>query len=345
MTPIILAVPGDPDQPTGGTLYDRRVMAEIAGRGRAVAWLQLPGGFPLPTAEALAETARALAATPEGATVVVDGLALGALPPGLLVRGRKWIALVHHPLALETGLTRADRDRLAASERAALAVCAGVIVTSHATRATLERDYAVSPMRVTVAEPGTDPRPRASGGTPPMLLSVGAVTRRKAHAQLIDALYWARGLDWRLTIVGALDRDPSAVATLRTAIAGAGFGERVTLAGAAPPEAVADAYLAADIYVSTALHEGYGMALAEALASGLPIAAYAAGAVPETVPAAAAELVAPGDTPGLGRALDRLLRDPDHRHRLADAAWAAGQRLPRWSDTASAVLRGLGESR
>src|SRR5690349_10460895 len=73
------------------------------------------------------------------------------------------VALVHHPLCLETGLDPATAARLRASERRALAACRGVIVTSPSTAATLEAGFAVPRERIAAATSGAAPAPPAAG--------------------------------------------------------------------------------------------------------------------------------------------------------------------------------------
>jgi glycosyltransferase involved in cell wall biosynthesis len=90
-------------------------------------------------------------------------------------------------------------------------------------------------------------------------------------------------------------------------------------------------------------YEGYGMAFAGALASGLPVVAARAGAVPGTVPPDAGILVPPEDAPAVREALYALLTDRELRRRLSDAAWAHAQTLPRWTDTARIIAAVLGE--
>ena len=79
------------------------------------------------------------------------------------------------------------------------------------------------------------------------------------------------------------------------------------------------------------------MALGEAMARGLPIVCTTGGAAAETVPDAAAIKVAPGDAAALSVALRSLVTGAALRRRLAAASWAAGQRLPRWHDTARRI--------
>src|SRR5262245_65173475 len=101
-----LVVPGDLETPTGGYEYDRRIADGLHSRGWAVRMHSLDSSFPAPTGAALARARTTFARIPDGRTVLVDGLALGALPDIATAEAGRLdlVALVHHPLAAETGL-------------------------------------------------------------------------------------------------------------------------------------------------------------------------------------------------------------------------------------------------
>jgi glycosyltransferase involved in cell wall biosynthesis len=341
---IVFAIPGDLSAPTGGYGYARRLMDELPSHGVPVRYRALPGAYPQPSEADLAATAATLAAASPKAVLLIDGLAFGAMPEGLIAGlERRIVALVHHPLGLENGLPPTRQQALIRSETRALALARHVIVTSPLTGRLLQADFAVPAEKITVAEPGTDPAARSRGtGRPVQVLSVGTVSPRKGYDLLVEALRPLAALDWRATIAGATDRDPGATEALIGAVAAAGLADRIALVGAVDRDGVEALYATADLLVSPSLFEGYGMVLAEALARGLPLVASTGGAAAETVPDAAALKVAPGDIAGLTEALRRMIEGPDLRRRLADAAWIAGQALPRWSGTAAriaAVLR------
>ncbi len=340
MTRAVFAIPGDIDLATGGYTYDRRVLALLPRFGVEVRHLQLPGSFPAPAAADLDETAQQLAAVAPEDVLMVDGLAYGAMPEAVIGRARSPIvALVHHPLCLEAGLAAARRAELRALETAALRLARRVVVTSPATARTLERDFAVPREALAVAEPGTERAARATGSPagPLQLLAVGAVVPRKAYDVLVRALAGHKETDWRLAIVGPTDRSAEALAGLHAAIADTGLAGRIGLVGPVSQERLSGYYAAADIFLMPSLYEGYGMVLAEAMARGLPIVCTTGGAAAETVPDGAAIKVPPGDERALGDAIGRLLRDAGLRRRLADASWAAAQRLPAWEDTARTI--------
>lgn len=335
---LFFAIPGDLATPTGGYGYDRRLIGELSALGWTVHVAALAGSYPFP-ARSDRQAARAiLAAMPDGALAVVDGLAFGAMDE-LAAREAerlRLVALVHHPLADETGRSASEITAFERSEREALSHARAVICTSTTTARRLRSGYGVPPGRLRVAPPGTERKTRAPlQGNPPMLLSLGALVPRKGHDVLIEALARIRDLDWRARFAGPADRDAKWAARLDMAVQGHGLTDRITFAGTVED---ADRELAgADIFVLPSRHEGYGMAFAEAMAHGLPVVACRTGAVADLVPDAAGALLPPDDVDALADGLRRLLVDGGARQAASDAAWAAGQALPGWRDTARAV--------
>jgi len=324
--------PGDPETRTGGYAYGREIVAAMRRAGSAVAVVALPDGFPMPSSAVRKKAGEILAGIPDGATVIFDGLACGVLPEevAMLAVRTTLVALVHHPLADESGLQEDESTRLFQSEKESLKSARHVIVTSGFTGRRL-LDFGVSPNRITVIEPGTEPAPLAQGsvrGDPVSLLAVASVTPRKGYPDLLAALATVRNLDWRLDCVGGLDMDRRhADAVLAQAAA---FGDRVRFHGALPPEDLPAFYHRADLFVSPSHYEGYGMAIAEAAACGLPILAASGGAVPFTTAGKAARLVEPGDVGALAEALRTLIGAPDARLALRERSLAARAALPTW---------------
>lgn len=326
-------IPGDLGARTGGYLYDRQIVDGLRALGWPVDVQALDGSFPHPTADARTHAARVLAALPDGALVVIDGLAYGAMPEEAAREAARLrlVALVHHPLAEETGLAADVAARLARSEAEALRHARRVIVTSRATRTMLAK-YGVDASRVTVVEPGTARAPRAagSGDAATHLLCVATVTPRKGHLTLVRALAALRDLSWSLTCVGSLDRDTATRDAVRTEIAAHGLDERIHLAGEADEAAMAAHYDRADVFVLATEYEGYGMAVAEAIARGLPVISTPTGAIPDILVDGSGVLVPAGDVEAWTDALRRVIGDAAYRARMANAAVLVRDRLTSW---------------
>ena len=341
---VHLVVPGALEQRTGGYLYDARMARGLERRGWRVVVHGLEGAFPEGDALAAASLERALRSLPDGARVLLDGLALGALPGPLRAHAPRLraLALVHHPLAEETGLPAAERERLSALERDALGACAGVIVTSAFTRGRLLA-WGVPLQRVRVVLPGTDAAPAAVGpgpGEPPLLVTVGSVIPRKGQDVLVEALSGLLDVPWTCVAAGSLERAPAFAAEVARRVEGSGLAGRVRFAGELAAEELAALYHRASLFVLASHYEGYGMALAEALARGLPVVATTGGAIPETVPSDAALLVGPADAAALAWALRSLLSAEEgarRRAELAEASRRHGLRLPAWDDAAASL--------
>jgi glycosyltransferase involved in cell wall biosynthesis len=331
-------VPGDLATPTGGYAYDRRMIAGLRQLGWTVELIDLGDGFPHPDAATRASAAARLASVPQGQLIVIDGLAFGVLPQAAAqLRPRHpLLALVHHPLALESGLDADAAAALHMSERTALGAAAGVVTSSATTARLLANDYGVAPQRIAVVPPGTDRaapvRPHADGVV--NLLAVGAIIPRKGYDVLVAALACLADLPWHLVIAGDRGRDPQAAARLEADIRDCGLAGRIDLLGGVSDARIAGLYAAADVFVLPSRFEGYGMVYAEALMRALPVVGTTAGAIPEIVPAGAGVLVAPDDAAALAQALRRLIADPGERRRLAAGARAAAAKLPTWEESA-----------
>jgi glycosyltransferase involved in cell wall biosynthesis len=346
---LTFVIPGDLQTRTGGYGYDRRIIAGLRDRGWRVDVLSLDDSFPFPTRAAREEAVRAFAAIPAGRTVLVDGLALGVLPEEAeRERARlNLIALVHHPLAEETGLDPTTARALENSERRALAAVRSVVVTGESTASLLGR-YGVGPERVAVVRPGTDPAPVARGSASASdedaeltMLCVATLTPRKGHDILFRALAALPHRSWRLRCAGSLDRDPALVQQLIARLRREGLEDRVDLLGDLDAERLGVEYDRSDLFVLSTRYEGFGMAVAEALARGLPVVSTATGNIPALVGDEAGIIVAPGDHAAFAEALARLVRDPALRQRYAAGARRVRDRLPAWENSAEAMERVL----
>jgi glycosyltransferase involved in cell wall biosynthesis len=338
------AIPGDIDARTGGYGYDRKMIDGLRARGWSVSVCRLDETFPMPSPAARAGAARILADLPDAALVLIDGLAFGAMADDATrERDRlRLIALVHHPLASETGLSPAQAAALTGSERRALAAARLVIVTSRATGDALGA-YGVPASHIVVVEPGTERAPVARGSGTGVLnfLCVAAVVPRKGYETLIEAFAAIPDRSWTLTCVGSLDRSPETAARVLAMVQAHRLGERVRLAGELDVLSLAVHYDRADVFVLPTFHEGYGMAVAEALARGLPVVSTGTGAIADLVRANAGVLVPPGDAKALSRVLRDLIDHPDWRDRLAEGARQARLGLPTWEQAVDRMATAL----
>jgi glycosyltransferase involved in cell wall biosynthesis len=193
--------------------------------------------------------------------------------------------------------------------------------------------------RTAVVPPPVDvqrlhPRP-ARPTSPPLLVFVSRVAPNKRHDDLIRMLAALRSTaqpDARLAIVGRFTDTEDYVAALRALAAELGVADAVDWMGRLDDTAVGDLYARACAYVCASEHEGFCVPLLEAMSFELPVVAYAAGAVPDTLDGAGV-LLRHKDPLVWAAVVDRVIRDDVVRARLA----AAGRR--RLRDFAPEVVR------
>lgn len=354
---LFFLIPGELQSGTGGYLYDRRMIAELSALGWRIELRALDGSFPRPHGAALAHAARVLAEIPDGSRVLIDGLAASPMPQVLREHAKRLrlLALMHMPLAADaepdaatgtgtdtdTGAATAQRAQVQQTEIQALRCMRRIIVTGPGTLEWL-RDLEDIGARCVLIEPGTDPAPATSADTREragalQLLCVATLQSGKGHALLLEALGDLADLPWQLTCVGSLTRSPQTVARVRAQLQHSGLAARVRLAGELEPQGVRDHYRRADLFVLATRFESYGMAVAEAIAHGLPVIGTRTGAIAQLVGTRAGIVVPCGERAALSAALGELLRSPERRRECARGATMNARRLPRWHEQAAAL--------
>jgi glycosyltransferase involved in cell wall biosynthesis len=348
MSSLVLLVPGHLDTRTGGYAYDRQMVAGLRRRGWSVSVRELDGSFPLPTPAARLDAVRALAGIPDGSLVLIDGLALGAMPDEVSHESRRLrlVGLVHHPLARETGWEPHVARRFEQSERRALAAVRRVIVTSQETAEGLHR-YHVSASRIDVVEPGTDPAPLARGSTGAIrhLLCVASLVPRKGHDTLLRALVQLPGSNWVLTCIGSHYYSPATVQRLCAQIEEEALDDHVRLVGEVDPATLDGYYDETDVFVLPTRHEGYGMAVAEALARGIPVVSTPTGGIADLIGRDGGILIPPDDPDALTAAIWRVLDDEGFRQRLRAGARRVRARMPDWTTQSELMAQALARVR
>jgi glycosyltransferase involved in cell wall biosynthesis len=255
---------------------------------------------------------------------------LYAIPPGY--RGRS--AVTVHDLSFEhfaDVMTFKDRLLFRTQVPRAARRADRVLTGSEWTKRDLVERYGLPPDKIAVTPYGVDPVFRRDGPRPNgrYALFVGAIQPRKDPVTAIEALPLVDG-DLRLVLAGDEKRRGDEV---RSAVRRLGLDQRVELAGYVEHEGLAALYRGADCLVFPSRYEGFGLPVLEAMASGTPVVATTAGAVPE-VAGDAAILVEPGDPEALADGIRLALAD---RERLVAAGFERAKQFS-WAETARRTL-------
>jgi glycosyltransferase involved in cell wall biosynthesis len=131
------------------------------------------------------------------------------------------------------------------------------------------------------------------------------------------------------------------VARIRARVQEWQLEEHVSLVGELDAGQIEEHYARADVFVLATFRETYGMAVAEALAHGLPVVSTSTGAIPALVGTDAGLIVSPGDVQALSTALSRVVGDATLRGRLAEGARRVRPSLPRWDQAVGSFASAL----
>jgi glycosyltransferase involved in cell wall biosynthesis len=167
-------------------------------------------------------------------------------------------------------------------------------------------------------------------------LFVGRLAANKAQHDLVKAFAAYRrfhNADAHLVLVGG-GTDGRYGKTLARFVHGLGLDDAVTIAGQITPEELAAYYEIADVFVTTSEHEGFCVPLVEAMHYRVPIVAYAAAAIPETL-GNAGVLLHEKDPCTVAAAVHRVVSDPALQRQLVDTG---ARRVPMFDVTRTGPL-------
>ena len=308
------------------------------------------GTFPEPLTFSL-RALRELRARRGDFDVVHDNQGLGYGLLGVHRLGLPLVTSIHHPISVDRrielaashGLTRLSKRRwygfvrMQARVARRVARTGPVITVSESSRRDIYRDFRLPPGSVDIIPLGVDTRvfhPRETARVPGRIVTVASADSPvKGVGVLLRAVAkLATERDVQLTVVGkAAERGETA-----RLVADLSLQDRVRFSPGLPEAELATLLASAEIAVVPSLYEGFSLPAVEHMASGTPLVASRAGALPE-VTGDAAELVTPGDAEELAAALRRLHDSPRERDRLSRLAWQRVQAQFAWPAVAQAT--------
>jgi glycosyltransferase involved in cell wall biosynthesis len=324
--------------PAPGELRDWADTLEVA--------MMWGGAFPEPLTFSL-RALRALRARPGDFDIVHDNHGLGYGMLGVRRLGLPLVTSIHHPISVDRRLDLAGRNWFQqVSKRrwygfvrmqARVARRAGPLITvSSSSKNDICRDFLVDPRQVHIVPLGVDtrlfqPRPQEPRVPGRIVTVTSADSPLKGLPALLRAVAkLATERDPHLVVIGT----PSAAT--RRQVAQLALGGRVTFASGLPDAEYARVLASAEVAVIPSMYEGFSLPAVEHMASGTPLVASRAGALPE-VTGDAALLVPPGDPEELAAALRVLLDDADARARLAALGLARVRERFAWPAVAAAT--------
>ena len=352
---IGLVVYGSLDARSGGFLYDRMLVEALRRSGDAVDVFPQPWkGYAGRLLQNFDRRLLSSIVSWPGDLLLEDELNHPSLflLNRMLKRRRSLpiVSIVHH-LGISESLPRAVAATHRIVERAYLGSVDGFVFNSAVTRSTVKA--LLGPVRSgIIATPGGDRLgpglsdaeiARRSGEPGPIrILFAGNVIPRKGLLTLLEALAAIPKTQWRLTIAGSTEPDPSHAAAVRDFISARGLAANVHLAGYLEEEGLAKAFRSHHLFAVPSQYEGFGIVYLEAMGFGaVPIGTSAGGAAEIIEHGRSGILVQPGDSPALATAIREIAEHRDWLLSLALGARRRFERMPGWEQSMGAAAERL----
>lgn len=309
------------------------------------------GGFPEPRTFSL-RVSRLLAERSADFDVVHDNQCLGS---GLLTIAQHLpvVATVHHPITRDRVLDL-DAARwwrkpsvhrwygFTTMQKKVARAIPDLLTVSSSSAADIADDFGVNPDQLHVVPLGVDTelfKPAPQSRVPGRIIAISSADRPlKGIGHLLQAVARLRAdHDLELQLVAKLEPHGAT----EKLIAELGLADIVHVSSGLTDSDLAALFASAEIACIPSLYEGFSLPAVEAMASGIPIVASRAGALPEVLGSAGecADLVAPGNVDELTSALSGLLDSPGRRQWLGTAGRRRALDVFSWESVAAQTVR------
>lgn len=309
-------------------------------------------GFPEPRTYSL-RVARLLKERRHEFDVVHDNQCLGSGLLRIAATGVPVVATVHHPITRDRTLDLAAAHwwrkplvhrwyGFAAMQKRVARRIPDLVTVSSSSATDIAKDFGVRHDQLQVVPLGVDTKLFAPGSrtrVPGRIIAVSSADRPlKGIGHLLQAVTRLRaGHDIDLQLVAKLEPN----GPTEKLIAELGISDIVHTSHNLSDTELAELFASAEIACIPSLYEGFSLPAVEAMASGTPIVASRAGALPEVLgpEGLCAELARPGDVPDLTRAIKTLLESPEKRRQLGNAGRDRALKVFSWQAVAAQTVR------
>ena len=295
-------------------------------------------------------------AWPSRCVLVLDGLYVSvpefkASLQQFLPYAQRTYLMLHYLESMHTYYTTQARAALWTGEQLWLRAVRGIIVPSRQLREYLARQ-GIDKEKMTVAAPGIAkvpacrlPPPKIlSANDPITLITVGTLSRGKGQLDVVRMLAQMQATHVRLHVIGDCTQNAGYTEEMRALIQRSHLQDTVIVHGSVPQQALFELLPQCDLYLSASSYESYSMATAEAVAHGLPVLAYATGALGDWIEDGVnGRLIALGKPEHFFQALRSLLTERHVLNQLRHNAWARTAHLAfnSWDTTYGDFLQAL----
>jgi glycosyltransferase involved in cell wall biosynthesis len=216
----------------------------------------------------------------------------------------------------------------------------GIITISHHVKKDIEKHYRIDPSRISVGYLGVNhaaffPSPAAGIEKYRLparyILYAAALLPHKNHRLLLEAFREVRNRipDVKLVLTGAWETGQEALAGV---IANLGLQNDVIMLGWIPFEDIPAVYRGAAVFVYPTLHEGFGLPILEAMASGVPVVCSKIAPLTE-IAEDAAFFIDPNDQSDIAKGVVTMLEDEAVRAKLIEKGLSLARNFT-WDKTA-----------